>query len=523
MAEAIQSGITERYDPTRELPALLAMLFILGMYLAFPTQEHYWDGVFFSQIIEDTSSLGPRLLHPNHLFFNVVGWIGYQGAIWAGKATRALYVLQGLNSVLSVGCAALVYLMLRSLTRDVFLSVSLVLTLAFGATWWKFSTDADAYIPSIFFLLIAFYLVLSGTKCRPLQVALAHSFAMFFHELAVLCFPALVLGLWFQSRALDLRQRRATVLKYVVTVVPLTVGVFGAGYVVSTGNLDLRGFLTWLTFYTPEHGFSFDPLVNLRLSGLVHRKLLFDGRADIVDRDAFTLVFLAALAASTAMFLWALVRGIRSGNSRFRDLFSKAVYSDPATLVCIAWTLPYLVFLFFFIPGNEFYRLFYFPAIIIFVGVIFTKIRRGPIVGRSRLGWISLAAMIFFANFIFFIRPYSKVRENSLLGFAMKANAAWVDPTVVVFDRSGAHDAYVRYFNPAAEWEELRFTTVDDFKLRTADIQRSGRAVWLQTNAVAEIRRRENGLLDSDSSLDLPKYGMEYVRVRSIDTGAEVR
>jgi len=66
----------------------------------------------------------------------------------------------------------------------------LTLLFALSATWWKFSTDANAYIPSVFFLLLGFYLVLPDRKPRPLVLALTFFAAMCFHQLAVIALPA---------------------------------------------------------------------------------------------------------------------------------------------------------------------------------------------------------------------------------------------------------------------------------------------------------------------------------------------
>ena len=85
------------------------------------------------------------------------------------------------------------------------------LLFGFPATWWKFSTDANAYIPSILLLLCTDYIQARRLEARRLEArrleargwrpprlearrstvvaGLAHAGAMLFHELAILFLP----------------------------------------------------------------------------------------------------------------------------------------------------------------------------------------------------------------------------------------------------------------------------------------------------------------------------------------------
>ena len=67
---------------------------------------------------------------------------------------RVLFLMQALNGILAGLSVLLVYRILREITGSEFRSRWLALWFAFSATWWRFATDADAYIPSVFFLLL---------------------------------------------------------------------------------------------------------------------------------------------------------------------------------------------------------------------------------------------------------------------------------------------------------------------------------------------------------------------------------
>src|SRR5262249_25137907 len=127
---------------------------ILIVYSSFPTRNHYWDGIGFALAIEDSGGLTRALFNPNHLFYNFFGYLIYHSIHWLIPGLRALDILCGLSILLSVSSIYVLYSMLSLTLRDRYHSVCLSLLLAFSATWWKFSTDANSYIPSLFFLIL---------------------------------------------------------------------------------------------------------------------------------------------------------------------------------------------------------------------------------------------------------------------------------------------------------------------------------------------------------------------------------
>src|SRR5829696_4054228 len=132
----------------RQLAPWLLFIAISVIYLLFPTRVYYWDGIAFAQAIEDAKSLNPSLVHPNHLIYNFAGYLFYKLLRSLGAEIRAVTALQILNSLLSAACARLFFAILFDTLRSVYVALCLTVLFAFSATWWKFSTDANAYIPS---------------------------------------------------------------------------------------------------------------------------------------------------------------------------------------------------------------------------------------------------------------------------------------------------------------------------------------------------------------------------------------
>src|SRR4051812_26355153 len=125
----------------RKLWPVLMLFGILALYLLLPTKNYFWDGVDFAQHIEDATKLDASLIHPNHLFYNVFGYLIYRATRIFGMNLRAIEVLQITNSVLSVLAAYIFFLTIKRALSSTYLSCILTLLFTLSATWWKFSTD----------------------------------------------------------------------------------------------------------------------------------------------------------------------------------------------------------------------------------------------------------------------------------------------------------------------------------------------------------------------------------------------
>lgn len=500
----------------------IAFLFVLFVYLSFPTKNFYWDGIFFSQVIEDTPTLSASLLHPNHLFYNVFGYLAFQAAQIVGLQTRAVYVLQFVSSVFGAGCAVVVFIILRRATRSIYLCFALTLLFAFSATWWKFSTDADSYVPSVFFLLVGFYLLLPGKTARPFLVALAHSLAMFFHELAVLFFPAIVLGIILQTTLLERQKRIIAVLKYGFAAFFLTFGTYCLSFYLLTGTLSFKDFVRWIIWYSPENGFSPTVGENLLLALRGHLKLFVDGRTGFIDRNPVTVFLTILLVVLIVVFLIKIGRNLQTIKDVWQTALAERFYSRPVTLLCLTWIMPYLLFLFFFIPGNTFYRLFYFPALVFLFGMFLAPFENA---NRDFRHWrlALLAAVIALSNFLLFIRPNSVVRENTPLALALDANRLWSNKTVIYYDSLDTPARYVRYFNRSATWKFFDAAApLEEFEKEVQNVYNNGGTVWLETSAVERLTAAtpqtvkwlaDNSSPEPKSELLLPAFKMKYVQI----------
>jgi hypothetical protein len=422
--------------------ALHALLFLpLVVYVILPTRNYYWDGIGIAGDIEKHQIL----LYPSHLLFSLSGSWLYALASAIGLKTRALFLMQGANCLFAGFSVPLFYRLLRSAGAAASSSVAGALIFAFSATWWKFATDANAYVPSIFFLLCAYVLLEDG---RPIPAALAHAIAMLFHELAILFLPVA----WIL-----LRGRRR--VEYSALALAPVFAAYVIACRVALGGISLFRLLSWATVHSPDSTFSFNPLRDAALTIRGTGRLLFGGR--LVDFSGFWVskLALAGFAISAAFFLWTLARS------------SASEKSIKPPLPILLWTGGYVVFLFFWMPQNTFYRLFYLAPLIAI----------GILLWRRPAAWLIPA--LFLSNFAFLIYPDSQTSHNAPLSFALAQRDRWPPGTPIVFYHFHPDLWTISYFVPGTSWFGLDRADIStlDRELEYAHTQQQ--PLWIEADA----------------------------------------
>lgn len=482
---------------------LLAPLLI---YWLLPTRDVYWDGVAFAIQIEKAGADMGSLAHPNHLLYEVFGHWLFAASQSAGTFVRALFLLQFCNGFAAFLCAVLLYAIQRKTGAGAFHAACWALVFAFSGTWWKFATDADAYIIAILFLLAAYALMLGG-KPRPAAVALAHTGGMLFHELAVFFFPAAIWRLYRQSSGSRARKIRVAG-EYFALAALLTTAVYW--YMFRRARLPDKRFWSWVTAYSPDARFSFNPLRNLALTLAGTVRLFFTGRADLVTTQPMEIAGLILLAAIGALLLIRF-RSPRAAIYRFG--------SDPRRgkdlIPLVIWASSYVLFLFFWMPQNTFYRLFYLPPVVLLLGAAAPQ-REAP---RPQLALA--AAFVFLWNFTFSIYPRSRIESNPVLTFALKQKSAWRPGDGVAFLRFVPDLWTICYFNPQASWIGLLEASPAELDGWRERLGHDGGRLWLDETAFEALNGTAAGRswiaqnIDFSGSIDsrLGKSRFRFYRV----------
>ncbi|HEX8494757.1 MAG TPA: hypothetical protein VF658_18070 [Pyrinomonadaceae bacterium] len=467
---------------------------VLLVYLCFPTKQYFFDGVDFAWTIESAPALDTSLIHPNHLFYEGFGYLIYRAVRGIGLEARALTVLQITNSFLSALAALVLFHILRLTALSLYLSAALTFLFAFSATWWKFSIDANAYVPSVLFILLSFYLILPDNKQRPLVLALCYSLSMCFHQLAVVFFPVLVLGLFWQTPAQAARQRVLTVLKFSIAAFVLTFGLYYYFFYLATGTLDFSSLMRWITSFSPDASFSFNAGSNLSYTLRGFTRLFFGGRFNLLRgiTNPFIVVLMIVLAILVALLFLTVIRNLRELKTRWQRAINYDSRLKPVLLLCVLWISVYTAFLFVWLPHHTFYRLFYLPALILLIGILLA--RGESLLPPARTYALALiVAVMSLCNFLFLIFPYSHVEKYPPLALALEMNRVWPRGTVIYYYLTNADASLFRYFNPPTVWKQLKTGTTDELENELRSIYSAGGTVWLEVTAIEQLLSQPQG------------------------------
>lgn len=462
------------------IPTVLSLA-LLALYLAFPTKVYYWDGIAFAQAIEDAPEVNIALAHPNHLLYNFVGYYFYQLLRTVGADLRAVTALQILNSILSAASAALLFVILRDTLRSIYLSLCLALLFALSATWWKFSTDANAYIPSVFFLLLSFYLVLPDRKPAPLLVALSFFVAMCFHQLAVVAFPVFALGVYLQDGSIAIRRRVLNAVTFTMAAFVLIAAAYALLFYLAIGSFNLARFWRWTVSYSADAETGFNLWANLGYSARGQVRLFFGGRLNLLRGliNPGVVLLLAAFAVAVLLLVASALWNLPKLGSRLHGV-RLLPRQKTVLLLAIVWAGVYLAFLFFWLPQNTFYRLCYLPALILLLGfALAALIHRAS---RRTFATALFVAAVGLANFLFLVYPFSHVEKYPRLAFALQVGREWPPGTVIYYAAENSDEELVRYFNRTTHW-----------KLLVNELPQTGTPAWLETTAIDRLSATPEG------------------------------
>jgi len=462
---------------------LVFTLLIAAVYLALPTRAWTPEGVSFALSVERPESLNNALLQPSHLIYLPFGRAMYVLAERVDAGVRAMTVLQIVNSVAAACCVFALGEIALEWTGSALIALLAAALLAFSAAWWKFSTDAGAWILATLFLTLAFRFLLPWQPARPLSVAALHSTAMLFHELAVLFLPVALLGLAMQCEG---RLRRwLAAFTYVVAALVMTLAPHC--YAVSrTGDLTPRALFEWLADHGAGAHFSASAS-NIAAVAESHVRLFLGGRWTLARH--FQRMPSALAVAAFALFCVLILRRPEitgdDASPGWRD--TRAVL-----LLSLAWIAPYFAFLAFFEPRETFNRLLYAPAIVLALTALAVQRRWLLAFGSRRAIAIGLAALAVW-NFCLFIYPHAQTAANPALVAAEDLHSRLRRDAIIYHSTFSPDDRLVLYISPQTRWMQLARFDVASVARAIAEAASSNRDVWLDGSALTRVENQPGG------------------------------
>jgi hypothetical protein len=457
----------------RTAPYLLPIAIAI-FYSAFLTRTYYWDGVLFSLYMEGVhrSELPPAILfHPNHLVYSALGYLLYSAALACGLNLRALTLFQILNVVVSIAAGFVVFVLAKRITRSSSIALFCWLLFAFGATWWKFSTDANSYILSILFLVLTILFVL-GNSPRIIPAAVCQILAMLFHELAVFTYFPVIAAIALDSEQSKIKKFWTSLLYVIGTGVCV-----GGAYLVAYSQADhvtYPSLFSWITSYASDAGFthSFAQITGSYLTSYI--KLFLGGKLNLI-RDYFSVAVCLSLAISVCMLICALFL--------FRRTRACAPTNPDARAILVLWTwfLPSAIFLACWDPSTAFYKLFVWPPLVLLIGTYIASRKR---LNQHVHAFQALAVAIAAWNFGAFIYPHSHASADPVLVLAQTVDRQLPKDAIVYYRALAPDDWYLEYFAPGRRWLPLP-PRVESWQQH---LQRSTHGpVCLETTALDEL------------------------------------
>lgn len=469
--------------------ACALVLCLLAIYALFPTRNHYWDGIGFALNIEgiaqDRHGLYPDQGHfneiyfnPNHLLYNFVGRELLNLVRLLRPKTTALELLTGWSIASSVAAAGLLFHLLARLTGRLNLATWLTLLFGLSATWWKFSTDANTYVPATFLLVAAAWFANRARRSPAVFTALLHAGAMLLHQIAIWFYPAIWLALLWTRR----RARWSAVLLHSALSAALVSAAYLWVWLIELEHpWNAHNFLSWLTFNGS------DVLSRRTLTGHLAdqftalTRLFFGGRISLAARypEVSLPLALAAIGLLILMF-------------RRRRLATLPRWRRPALTpqawFYLAWAASFSGFLLFWLAEYPYYRLFCLPAFIATIAILARQyVPRRPGLLHPLPVFVLLAASV---NFALYIYPYAHAAESTPLAVALQARQTWREPVFVYFKNFSCDHWWVKYFNFHTQWRSLDNRSLSDLHAEWVTEITRGKRVFVDHEAAAHFDPR---------------------------------
>jgi hypothetical protein len=217
----------------------------------------------------------------------------------------------------------------------------------------------------------------------------------------------LALGVYLQDGELSIKRRTLNAFYFTVAAAVLITGAYFLLFYLASGNLDLRRLVSWAASYSPDADTGFNLSSNLRYSLRGHVRLFFGGRFNLLKGllNPLLIVLLAILAGTFLYVLFSTLRRMAVAilTARIPKLRMETTQKT-VLLLSLLWTFVYIVFLFFWLPQNTFYRLFYLPGLILLLGLLLASVPNRTSKPRLLAAFVATLAL---ANFLFLMYPFS--------------------------------------------------------------------------------------------------------------------
>jgi 4-amino-4-deoxy-L-arabinose transferase-like glycosyltransferase len=454
------------------IPLILAGVSFL-VFLVTRAGFHTFDGIAY---VRDMGKPLSALVLPHHLIYEptVLGFYRvWQALGWTGEADAPA---QMLSSLAGAGGLAIFYKLAWEWTRSRLPSLIATLMLALTYGYWFYSVEVDIYLPPLFFLLLAAWLLSkfvqdgqSSPNRRIYAIGLAHAIAILIHQAALFIVPAFALGLWLTPG--DRRERLLRIARYGLALAGVVIPSYIFAGAVVAGQNTPEAFLKWVNSYG-----------NLGTWGAL-----------TAETPANTL---SGLSASVSAEYW-------TGRVLIVALFAAAVWfarasirkGGPFAWTLWAWTATYMAFFAWWQPEVLKFWVLVLPAPLL---LLVMGVEWGQLTRPLRLASLSASALVLAALFLT-NAPQIWAKRDPLSDPARRVSDTLSHLTrqedLIVLQASGAEHYLPFYYNriniisTRELWYLLggapgRLAAIANIKQRAWHALAKGESVWIEDRVV---------------------------------------
>ena len=331
----------------------------------YPTEPRENVALAPGRDVDDPENLGARqtqagwwvIWNPHHLLYVPVTAVFFRMFRHLGADIGGMGFLQVWNSIASAITLLLLYRLCASVLKGSQYVLPWTLFLGFSATFFHYATDGAQYPTPVLFMTIAagnIWLFSSDFQIRRLiRAGIWLALAVLFHQIVSLVVPIFSLAVYMRMRGARkddfAGSKWSAWLPFVFGIgIPVIFYlIIGAFALAPTGEFNLRGIIKYATLYGQEkHFWATNPFYGFLTNLLTYIGFFFSNPRTfdaIFNNIPFTLY---VMVLPSLWILTALHAKKISHEMRWWAGFNAL------------WILPFLIFLSFWVPGNDFYHLF---------------------------------------------------------------------------------------------------------------------------------------------------------------------
>lgn len=329
------------------LACAAALLYCLTL-----SRHHTADSLLYALAIEGGEL--QALVDPTHLFLHPLGLLWYRAWQAVGWTGRSLMPLQVFNALAGAICVGLLWAVARALSRSAIISTIIALGFAISGGLWLLSVEAEFVTFPLAMQLLTLWWILgawqrySGRTWYAITLGLLVTLAIFVYATSV--FLILVVLAGFFTAELDSNTRRRQIFAFFLAIslaaIPVLLMIFAVWVkvdIIPLPQIHGQGSYGQLTWFNIPHGvYAF-----LRSLGLFPGLVMNDSTKELLlaADQKLRLSFFTYYGLVTLLVLLPLIYLL----SHWRKVWANA---KRTVLVLGAWSIPFVVFAFYWVPGD---------------------------------------------------------------------------------------------------------------------------------------------------------------------------